>query len=156
MESGQPKSVDPRMHSAEHILSGTMVRLYGCARPFTTHLEKKKSKVDIQFPRPLTQEELSGLERRVNEVIALGLPVWEELLDRPEAARRFDLGRLPDSAGETVRIIHIGEYDACPCSGSHVGNTAEIGLFRMVSASHEEGGLRIRFKLSETTGGPSP
>ncbi|MBP1655182.1 MAG: Alanyl-tRNA synthetase, partial [Bacteroidetes bacterium] len=89
MESGQPKSVDPRMHSAEHILSGTMVRLYGCGRPFTTHLEKKKSKVDIQFPRPLTQEELSDLERRVNEVIALDLPVWEELLDRPEAARRF-------------------------------------------------------------------
>ena len=108
MESGQPKSVDPRMHSAEHILSGTMVRLYGCGRPFTTHLEKKKSKVDIQFPRPLTQEELSDLERRVNEVIALDLPVWEELLDRPEAARRFDLARLPDSAGETVRIVHIG------------------------------------------------
>ena len=153
MESGQVKTVDPRMHSAEHILSGTMVQLYGCGRPFTTHLEKRKSKVDIQFPRPLTQEELSGLERRVNEIIALGLPVSEELLDRPEAARRFDLGRLPDSAGETVRIIHIGDYDACPCSGSHVGNTAEIGVFRMVSASHEEGTLRIRFKLSDTAPG---
>jgi Ser-tRNA(Ala) deacylase AlaX len=139
------------MHSAEHILSGTMVRLHGCGRPFTTHLEKKKSKVDIRFPRPLTEEEFAGLEQRVNEVIAQDLPVWEELLERDEASRRFDLARLPDSTGDTVRIIHIGDYDACPCSGQHVRTTSEIGTFRLVSASHEDGALRIRFKLSTPT-----
>jgi alanyl-tRNA synthetase len=148
METGHPKEVDPRMHSAEHLLSGTMVRLFGCGRPFTTHLEKKKSKVDIRFPRPLTDDELADLERRVNEVIAMDLPVREELLARGDASRRFDLARLPDSSGETVRIIHIGDYDACPCSGPHVRSTGEIGTLRVISASHEEGALRIRFKLS--------
>lgn len=148
MESQQTKAVDPRMHSAEHILSGTMVRLHGCGRPFTTHLEKKKSKVDIRFPRPLTDAELADLERRVNEVIAMNLPVREELLAREDAAGRFDLARLPDSAGETVRIVHIGDYDACPCSGPHVRTTGDIGVFRLVSATYEDNALRIRFKLS--------
>jgi len=148
MDSGQTKIVDPRMHSAEHILSGTMVRIHGTGRPFTTHLEKKKSKVDFRFPRPLTDEELADLERRVNQVIAGDLPVWEETLDREEAARQFDLARLPDSAGERVRIVHIGDYDACPCSGEHVRTTSEIGIFRLISASHDEGALRLRFKLS--------
>ena len=148
MDPGQTKAVDPRMHSAEHILSGTMVRLFGCGRPFTTHIEKKKSKVDIRFPRPLTDTELADLERRVNGVIAMNLPVREELLAREEAARRFDLVRLPDSAGEIVRIVHIGDYDACPCSGPHVRATGDIGVFRLVSATHEDGALRIRFRLS--------
>lgn len=148
MDDAGRKITDPRMHSAEHILSGTMVQLYGCGRPFTTHLEKKKSKIDIRFARPLTDNELADLERRVNEIIAGDLPVREEWLDRAEASRRFDLARLPDSAGETVRIIHIGNYDACPCSGEHVRRTSEIGPFRIVSASHEDGALRIRFRLS--------
>jgi len=48
------KDTDPRMHSAEHILSATLVASFGMGRPFTTHLEKKKSKADYHFDRTLT------------------------------------------------------------------------------------------------------
>lgn len=141
------KETDPRMHSAEHILTGTLIRMIGCGRPFTTHLEKKKSKADYAFTRPLTQTEVAELERRVNEVIAQNLPVRAEQLHRESAAASFDLARLPEETGDTVRIVHIGDYDACPCSGTHVGSTAEIGRFRIVSTTFEEGALRVRFKL---------
>jgi len=135
------------MHSAEHILTATLMALLGCARPFTTHLEKKKSKADYWFARDLTPEETRLVEARVNEVIAQNLAVREEFIPRAEAARVHDLGRLPETAGETVRIVHIGEYDACPCSGSHVKATREIGRFRIISTTFEAGALRVRFKL---------
>ena len=143
------KEADPRMHSAEHILAGTLVRLFATGRPFTTHLEKKKSKADFHFHRELTGEEVADIERRVNEVIRADLPVREEFLPRSEAAGRYDLGRLPDAAGDTVRVVHIGEYDACPCSGHHVASTAGIGPFRIVSTTYEDGALRVRFSLGD-------
>ncbi len=147
MPNQSEKQIDPRMHSAEHILNGTMVQFFGCARSFTAHLEKKKSKCDYRFARDLTADEIKALEERVNEVIRSDAPVKEEFLDRQAAAGLYDLHRLPDDAGDTVRIIRVGEYDACPCSGPHVRSTREIGRFRIISTSHENGILRIRFKL---------
>lgn len=144
-----PKDYDPRMHSAEHILNQTMVRMFTCGRAFSTHLEKKKSKCDYRFDRDLTDEEVRELERRVNEVIQSNAVVREELLSRSDAARSFDLSRLPDQAGDAVRIIRIGEYDACPCIGQHVTTTKEIGTFRIISTSYDNGVLRVRFKLDE-------
>ena len=147
------KEYDPRMHSAEHILNQTMVRMFGRGRAFSAHVEKKKSKCDYHFDRDLTLREREEIERRVNEVIAADLPVREEYLTRAEAGRSFNLSRLPEEAGETVRIIRIGDYDACPCIGPHVKTTREIGAFRVVSTTHENGALRVRFKLDAAAAG---
>ncbi len=141
------KEIDPRMHSAEHILTATLMALFGCGRPFTTHLEKKKSKADYWFKRELTPEELQTVERHVNVVVAADLPVWEQFLARQEAQKLHDLQRVPQAAGERIRIVHVGDYDACPCIGPHVRSTREIGRFRILSTTFEEGALRVRFKL---------
>lgn len=142
-----PKQVDPRMHSAEHILTAAVMRSFGSGRPVTTHLERKKSKADYRFSRNLTAGEVLELERCVNEIVAADLPVTARFHTREEAAILHDLGRLPDGMIETVRIVHIGDFDACPCIGPHVQTTREIGRFRIVSTSWAEGVLRIRFKL---------
>jgi Ser-tRNA(Ala) deacylase AlaX len=142
------KTVDPRMHSAEHILTGALVRMFGIGRPFTTHLEKKKSKADYAFGRALTDEEVRNVEAAVLEVIRRDLPVREDFLTKGEAAQQFDLQRLPDEAGDQVRIVRIGDFDACPCIGPHVSSTADIGEFRIISTSWDDGALRVRFKLS--------
>ena len=134
------------MHTAEHILNQTMVRMFGCERSFSNHLEKKKSKCDYLFDRPLTAVEEAEIAERVNEQIARCLDVTERLVSRSEAEKEFNLGRLPDEAGEMVRIVSVGDYDMCPCIGDHVANTSEIGAFVLVSTSCEAGVLRIRFK----------
>jgi misacylated tRNA(Ala) deacylase len=77
-----------RMHSAEHILNQTMVRLFKCDRCFRAHIEKKKSKCDYHFDRPLTDEEIHDIESKVNQVIDSNLPVREEFLTREEAQAR--------------------------------------------------------------------
>ncbi len=144
------KSMDPRMHSAEHLLNQTMDRMFACGRCFAAHIERKKSKCDYRFDRPLTDEEVGKIEEEVNRIIAANLPVTEHFAAREECGDQFDLGRLPGDAGEHIRIVEIGDYDACPCIGPHVGSTGEIGSFRIVSVDCQGGTLRIRYKLSST------
>ncbi len=144
-----PKNYDPRMHSAEHIFIQTMVRMFNCGRAFSSHIEKKKSKCDFYFNRNLTSKEIDEINRRVNEVINADLPVKESFMARDEAQHTFNLSRLPQEAGETVRIISIGDYDACPCSGEHAKSSIEIGSFRVVSSDHNEGVLRVRFTIKQ-------
>lgn len=141
------KNYDPRMHSAEHILNQTMVRMFNRGRSFSNHIEKKKSKCDYHFDRDLSREEISELEKRVNEIIQMNLDVEEEFLSREIAKNFYQLDKLPENTCEIIRVIRIGDYDACPCSGLHVSNTKEIGKFEIISTSYEKGVLRIRFKL---------
>jgi len=146
-----PKNYDPRMHSAEHILNQTMVRMFNCGRAFTTHLESEKSRCYYHFNRDLRPEEVQEVEARVNQIIQTDAEVRDEFLSREEAGRQFNLSRLPDEVGETVRIVRIGDYDACPCIGGHVKRTKEIGVFHLYSTSYEDGVLKVRFKLSEAS-----
>lgn len=141
------KEYDPRMHSAEHILNQTMVRMFNCGRAFSAHIEKKKSKCDYRIDRNLTQEEILDIEGRVNQVIQSDLLIQEQILSREEASKMISLARLPEDAGEKVRIITVGDYDACPCSGIHAKTTKEIGVFKIISSDCTNGFLRIRFKL---------
>jgi misacylated tRNA(Ala) deacylase len=138
------------MHSAEHILNQTMVRMFNCNRSFNAHIEKKKSKCDYHLDHALTEREINRIEEQVNAVIEADLPIAEEYLTREEAQERYNLKRLPRDTGDDIRIVRIGDYDACPCIGSHVASTKEIGIFRIVSASFETGVLRIRFKLGQS------
>ncbi len=141
------KDYNPEMHSAEHLLNQTMVRMFNKGRSFSNHIEKKKSKCDYHFERNLTEEEVETINKKVNEIIQQDLPVYEEFLKREDALKHYKLSQLPEDAGETIRIIKIGNYDACPCSGVHVSHTKEIGNFKIISASFEDGVLRVRFKL---------
>jgi Ser-tRNA(Ala) deacylase AlaX len=151
------KRTDPRMHSAEHILNQTMDRMFKCGRCFNAHIEKKKSKCDYHLERPLSQKELQMVQALVNQVIGEDLAITEEYISSKEAMGRYNTDKLPGDAGDTIRIIHIGDYDACPCIGDHVNSTAEIAGFKITSATFNEGVMRIRFKLQpETSGGSDP
>ncbi len=135
------------MHSAEHILNQVMVRRFGISRSFSNHIEKKKSKCDYHFGRSLTPIEEQGISDEVNRIIHMDLTVSTRFMDRKEAEAQFDLSRLPEDAGDLLRIVEIGDFDSCPCIGPHVASTKGIGTFRLVSADFENGVLRIRFKL---------
>lgn len=137
----------PPMHTCEHIVNRTMVNLFGCGRAVSAHIEKKKSKLDFALPQAPSEEEIASIERTVNEVIARHLPVTTEFITQAEALGRFDLKRLPEGASETVRIVHVGDYDECLCIGLHVENTSEIGTFHIISSDYKEGIFRMRFKL---------
>lgn len=136
------------MHTAEHILNGTMVKMFGCRRAQSSHIERKKSKCDYALSRPLAPEEVQAVERKVNEVIEADMPVTFEFAEVGSLETgRFDLSRLPQDATQTVRIVHIGDYDECLCVGSHVASTARVGRFRISSTRYQDGVQRIVFRL---------
>ncbi len=142
------KEYNPAMHTAEHILNSVMDKMYHCGRSFNSHIEDKKSKCDYHIRKGLSDKEVTSVERTVNEIIKLKIPVGEELVSRREADKKYFTGKLPDDAGESIRVVSIGNFDSCPCIGPHVSNTSEIGIFSITSADFNEGILRIRFKLN--------
>ena len=131
----------PPMHSAEHLLNGEMARRYGCGRAFSAHIERTKSKLDSHLDH-------RSLEDYVNDIVKADIPVTEEFISQSEAMLRFDMSRLPDNASDTVRVVHIGDYDQCLCAGTHVARTGEIGSFRISSSRWADGVQRIVFRLS--------
>ena len=143
------KAEYPPMHTAEHILNQTMVRLFGCPRSRNAHIERKKSKCDYELSEAPTPEQMAEIERKVNEVIDQHLPITIEFMRREEAAAIVDLSKLPEEASETLRIVRVGDYDACACIGAHVNNTAEIVHFKLLTYDYADGRLRLRFKLTE-------
>ncbi len=137
----------PPMHTAEHILNGTMVKMFGCPRSRNAHIERKKSKCDYLLASAPTEAQVMELEARVNEVIGRNLDVMVEFVDRDHVPPEVDLSKLPEDASETLRLVRIGDYDVCACVGTHVGNTSEIGTFKILSHDYAEGVWRLRFKL---------
>ena len=135
------------MHSAEHILNQTMIRMFDCGRCFNAHIERKKSKCDYHFDRPLSEDETQGIQDAVNRIIQADLPVTESHVSIGEAAEVYNLQKLPQDAGNSIRIVHVGDYDACPCIGPHVASTKDISGFLITATQYENGKLRIRFKL---------
>ena len=145
------KAEYPPMHSAEHILNQTMVRMFGCKRSVSTHIEKKKSKCDYLIPVEPSSEQIIEIEQRVNSVIGQNLPVTVSFADRSQVPAGVDLSKLPEDASSTVRIVSVGDYDKCACIGSHVQNTSEIGKFKIISTDYADSKLRIRFKLESNS-----
>lgn len=137
----------PPMHTAEHLLNGEVARRYGCGRAFSAHIERKKSKLDYHLSSPLSEDDLKALETYMNEAIAADVEVTEEFITQAQAMERFDMSRLPDNASDTVRVVHVGDYDECLCAGTHVKRTSEIGAFRISSSRWQDGVQRIVFKL---------
>lgn len=143
------KQEHPPMHTAEHLLNGTMVKMIGCKRSRNAHIERKKSKCDYPLAQPLTTEQLQEIENTINNIIEQDFPVSFEFIPASEAAKIYDLERLPEDASEMLRIVHVGDYDACPCVGAHVERTSQIGHFRISSSRYQDGVQRIVFRLDQ-------
>ncbi len=141
------KIEDRQNHTTEHILNQTMVRIYNCGRAIEAHIEAKKSKMDFALPKEPTEEEVLNIEKKVNEIIEQNLPVTMEYTTQSEAKDKYNLTRLPENATEKIRIVHIGDYDACPCIGLHVDNTKQIGTFKILSYSYKDSIWRVRWKI---------
>ena len=134
-------------HTAEHILNRTMMNMFGCPRSRNAHIERKKSKFDYLLAECPTDDQVKAIEAKVNEVITASVPVTVEYMSREEAASIVDLSKLPEDASETLRIVRVGDYDDCACIGAHVGNTSEIGEFRIISHDFNDGIWRVRWKV---------
>ena len=141
------KAEFPPAHTAEHMLNQTMVRMFGCERSKNAHIERKKSKINYNLASAPTAEQVAEVEQTMNRLIEENLPVTYEFVTRDSIPEGVKLDKLPEDASETLRLVRIGDYDVCPCIGTHVSSTKEIGSFKITSTSYNEGSFRIVFKV---------
>jgi len=142
-----------RMHTAEHLLTATMRRLYDSPRNLEMHLGEVKTKCDYEVGRPFGGDDARAIEAAVNTEIARDHCVSVMHITRAEAEARFDLWKVPSDA-ETIRVVSIGGIDATPCSGEHVARTGEIGRFVLKSSEMRSSTIvRIRFGLASPSAG---
>ncbi len=135
-----------RMHTAQHLLSGVVWDIYGArtvgnsigAGIDVDTLTKRHiyySHVDFA-PVSFTHEDLRRIEEEFNEVVETKVPVTiyeeerEALEERIEEERAI-MGLIPKGI-KRLRVIQIGEFDLCPCAGTHVRNVSEIGRMRIL------------------------
>ncbi len=139
----------PPAHTAEHLLNQLMVRMFGCGRSRNAHIERKKSKISYVLDHKPDRREEREIERKMNELIDADLPVTFEFVDRNDLPDGVDASKLPPEAGQTIRLVRIGDYDLCPCIGKHVRSTSQIGRFEMLGTNWDQQTMtfRIRFKI---------
>ncbi len=141
-----------RNHTATHLLHaalrerlGTHVRQAGSA------VRPDKLRFDFTHGQSLSPEELRDVEDRVNEWIKASAPVrWLEM-ERPEAEALGAMALFGEKYGEWVRVVEIEGVSRELCGGTHVANTAEIGIFK-VSA---EGSSAANVRRIEAITGPA-
>lgn len=144
----------PPMHTAEHLLNQTMVRMFGCKRSENAHIERKKSKISFILEQEPAPEQVEDIVKRMQALIDADLPVtyrMEPRVNLTEDQQR----RLPEDTSDEVRMVRIGDYDDCPCIGLHVEHTAQIGRFVLLGTNWdaEKHSFRLRFKLEGADSG---
>ena len=125
-------------HSGEHVLSGTLHRMYK-ANNVGFHLGTQDVTVDINVA--LTREELFLAEEEANRAVARNLPVraWKP---SAEEAERIPY-RSKKEIGEDLRLVMIEGVDCCACCAPHVAFTGQIGMIKILDAIHYKGGMRL-------------
>ena len=130
-------------HSATHLLHKALKVVLG------PHVEQKGSYVsedrlrfDFTHFQAMTPEEIRRVEDMVNEEIRMGLPVQTDVMSLDEARKSGATALFNDKYGESVRVVSMGDFSKELCGGTHVSNTGEIQLFKLVSESASSSGVR--------------
>ncbi len=132
-----------RLHTATHLLHRSLQIVLG------EHVHQKGSNItadrlrfDFSHNAKMTPEELDKVQSLVNEQIQAGMPVLMEVMSLDEAKRRNATALFAAKYGEDVKVFSIGGFSCEACGGPHVGNTSELGRFRILKEEASSAGVR--------------
>jgi alanyl-tRNA synthetase len=148
------RSIIMRHHTATHIVNGAAKKILGpWVWQHSAFKDVSGARLDITHHSPLTQEEVTKIERLANEVVRQNIPVTLELLPRSEAERRYGFTLYQGGIVPTklLRVQRIGDFDVEACGGTHCKRTGDIGLIKIVKAERVQDGIdRLEFVAGET------
>lgn len=126
-----------QQHTGEHILSGTLHRLYG-ADNVGFHIGTPYVRMDLSIP--LTAEQLAAAEAQANAAVRADTPVRCFVPDAATLAATAY--RSKKELEGPVRLVEAGG-DRCACCGTHLARTGEVGLIKIISYAHYKTGMRL-------------
>jgi alanyl-tRNA synthetase len=141
-----------RNHTATHLLHAALrERLGAHVRQAGSAVRPDKLRFDFTHGQALGPDELRGVEDRVNEWIKASRPVrWLEM-ERKDAEKLGAMALFGEKYGEWVRVVEVDGVSRELCGGTHVANTAEIGIFKIAS----EGSSAANVRRVEALTGPA-
>ncbi|HEX2393660.1 MAG TPA: alanine--tRNA ligase [Solirubrobacterales bacterium] len=141
-----------RNHTATHLLHAALrERLGAHVRQAGSAVRPDKLRFDFTHGQALSPEELRDVEDRVNEWIKASAPVRWLNMAREEAERLGAMALFGEKYGEWVRVVEVDGVSRELCGGTHVANTAEIGIFKLTS----EGSSSANVRRVEAITGPA-
>jgi alanyl-tRNA synthetase len=141
-----------RNHTATHLLHAALrERLGDHVRQAGSAVRPDKLRFDFTHGHPLTDDELRDIEDRVNGWIKASRPVRAMQMDRAEAEALGAMALFGEKYGDWVRVIEVDEVSRELCGGTHVRNTGEVGIFKIVG----EGSSAANVRRIEALTGPA-
>ncbi|RHR05651.1 alanine--tRNA ligase [Pseudoflavonifractor sp. AF19-9AC] len=140
-----------RAHSATHLLDKALRTVLGDhVHQAGSLVEEDRLRFDFTHFSAMTAEELAKVSAMVNEAVLEGYEIHTDVLPIEEAKKRGAIALFGEKYGDTVRVVDMGEgYSVEFCGGTHLDNTAKVGVFHISSEFSVASGVR---RIEATTG----
>ena len=130
-------------HTAVHLLLASLKKYLGeHVSQAGSYVDDKILRFDFVHFNALTPDELKKVETEVNDFIFKSVDVSKFILDLEEAKKSGAVGKFEDKYSDRVRCVKISDFSFELCGGTHVENTSQIGMFKIISESSVSAGVR--------------
>ncbi|MBQ6850008.1 MAG: alanine--tRNA ligase [Oscillospiraceae bacterium] len=130
-------------HSAAHLMQAALRKVLGDhVHQSGSYVDSERCRFDFTHFSAMTAEELAQVELLVNNAIADAMDVTTQEMSMDDAKKSGAIALFGEKYGDVVRVVKMGDFATELCGGTHVSNTAKVGLFKIVSESSVAAGVR--------------
>ncbi|MEG2192231.1 MAG: alanine--tRNA ligase, partial [Oscillospiraceae bacterium] len=132
-----------RNHSSAHLLQKALKIVLGNhVHQSGSYVDDERLRFDFNHYSAITPQEILTVEKLINDVILASLPVTTQVMSMEEAKKTGAIALFGEKYGSDVRVVKMGDFSTELCGGTHVKNTSQIGVFKIVSETGVAAGVR--------------